>query len=183
MKPLGVVLALVVIWPLLLAPGGARAAGEALTGAEQAMLVELLGEGVIDLIGGARNARPDRRDDALDARAERQHRRDRLVGHPRDRAAPPGVRGGDHPRLAVGEQHRGAIGGDDANHEPRGSGDERIGAGPLVVGHGFADDHRGRRMDLVGGGERGARQDGIGGAAAVGRGTSEEIVVVHRRRR
>ena len=47
MKPLGVVLALVVIWPLLLAPGGARAAGEALTGAEQAMLDELLGEGVI----------------------------------------------------------------------------------------------------------------------------------------
>ena len=47
MKPLGVVLALVVIWPLLLIPGGARAAGEALTGAEQAMLVELLGEGVI----------------------------------------------------------------------------------------------------------------------------------------
>ena len=47
MKPLGVVLALVVIWPLLLAPGGARAAGEALTGAVQAMLDELLGEGVI----------------------------------------------------------------------------------------------------------------------------------------
>ena len=47
MKPLGVVLALVVIWPLLLAPGGARAAGAALTGAEQAMLDELLGEGVI----------------------------------------------------------------------------------------------------------------------------------------
>jgi hypothetical protein len=47
MKPLGVVLALVVIWPLLLAPGGARAAGAALTGAEQALLVELLGEGVI----------------------------------------------------------------------------------------------------------------------------------------
>ena len=47
MKPLGVVLALVVIWPLLLAPGGARAAGEALTGAEQALLDELLGQGVI----------------------------------------------------------------------------------------------------------------------------------------
>jgi hypothetical protein len=47
MKPLGVVLALVVIWPFLLAPGGARGAGEALTGAEQAMLDELLGAGVI----------------------------------------------------------------------------------------------------------------------------------------
>ena len=47
MKPLGVVLALVVIWPLLLAPGGTRAATAALTAAEQAMLEELLGEGVI----------------------------------------------------------------------------------------------------------------------------------------
>jgi hypothetical protein len=47
MKPLGVVLALVVIWPFLLAPGGAHGAGDALTGAEQAMLDELLGAGVI----------------------------------------------------------------------------------------------------------------------------------------
>ncbi|MGH6902711.1 MAG: TapB family protein [Geminicoccaceae bacterium] len=45
MKPLGVVSALVVVWPLLLAPGGAR--GAALSAAEQAMLEELLGQGVI----------------------------------------------------------------------------------------------------------------------------------------
>jgi len=45
MKPLGVVSALVVIWPLLLAPGGARGAG--LTADEQTMLQELLGQGVI----------------------------------------------------------------------------------------------------------------------------------------
>ena len=45
MRPLGVVSALVVIWPLLLAPGGAR--GAALTADEQAMLEELLGQGVI----------------------------------------------------------------------------------------------------------------------------------------
>lgn len=47
MKPLGAVSALVVIWPLLLAPGVALAAGAALTTAEQAMLEELLGQGVI----------------------------------------------------------------------------------------------------------------------------------------
>jgi hypothetical protein len=45
MRPLGVVSALVVIWPLLLAPGGAR--GAALSADEQAMLEELLGQGVI----------------------------------------------------------------------------------------------------------------------------------------
>ena len=45
MKPLGVVSALVVVWPLLLAPGGAR--GAALSADEQAMLEELLGQGVI----------------------------------------------------------------------------------------------------------------------------------------
>ena len=45
MRPRGVVSALVVIWLLLLAPGGAR--GAALTAAEQAMLEELLGAGVL----------------------------------------------------------------------------------------------------------------------------------------
>jgi hypothetical protein len=44
MKPLGVVLALIVIGPLL-GPGGAR--GAALSAGEQAMLEELLGQGVI----------------------------------------------------------------------------------------------------------------------------------------
>jgi hypothetical protein len=44
MKPLGAVSALVVIWPLLLA-GAARA--DALSADEQAMLVEMLGQGVI----------------------------------------------------------------------------------------------------------------------------------------
>ena len=53
MKRLGVVSALVVIWPLLLVPGGARAAG-GLTADEQAMLTELLGQGVIGaLVAGA----------------------------------------------------------------------------------------------------------------------------------
>jgi hypothetical protein len=45
MKRLGVASALMVIWPLLLVPGGARAAG--LTADEQAMLGDLLGPGVI----------------------------------------------------------------------------------------------------------------------------------------
>ena len=46
MKPLGMVSALVVIWPLLLAPGGARAAG-GLSADEQAMLEDLLGSGAL----------------------------------------------------------------------------------------------------------------------------------------
>jgi hypothetical protein len=45
MRPLGVAAALVVVWPLLLAADGAR--GAALTAAEQAMLEELLGAGVL----------------------------------------------------------------------------------------------------------------------------------------
>jgi hypothetical protein len=53
MRPLGAISALVVIWPLLLAPGSARA--DALSADEQAMLVELLGQGVIGepVAGGA----------------------------------------------------------------------------------------------------------------------------------
>jgi hypothetical protein len=48
MKPLGVVSALAVVWALLLASDVARAAGGAeLTADEQAMLQELLGQGVI----------------------------------------------------------------------------------------------------------------------------------------
>ena len=46
MKPLAVVLALVAIWPLLLAPGGAHAAG-GLSADEQAMIEDLLGSGAL----------------------------------------------------------------------------------------------------------------------------------------
>jgi hypothetical protein len=47
MTPIRVVAALVVIWPLLLAPGGARAAAGSMSADEQAMLTELLGQGTI----------------------------------------------------------------------------------------------------------------------------------------
>jgi hypothetical protein len=46
MRPLGVVSALVVIWPLLLAPDGARAAA-GLSADDQALLTELLGPGAL----------------------------------------------------------------------------------------------------------------------------------------
>jgi hypothetical protein len=46
MKPLGIASALIVIWPLLLAPGGVRAAG-GLSADEQALLTELLGRGAL----------------------------------------------------------------------------------------------------------------------------------------
>ena len=55
MKRLGVVSALVVIGPLLLVPGGARAA-DGLSADEQALLTELLGPGVIGA-GGTAQAR------------------------------------------------------------------------------------------------------------------------------
>jgi hypothetical protein len=46
MKPLRVVATLVLVWPLLLAPGGVRAAG-GLSADEQAMLKDLLGRGAL----------------------------------------------------------------------------------------------------------------------------------------
>ena len=66
--------------------------------------------------------------------AERDHRRDRLVGDPGQRAAPAGMGGADHARFGIGEQHRRAVGGDDAEQQARPVGDQRVGVRALVVG-------------------------------------------------
>jgi hypothetical protein len=59
------------------------------------------------------------------------------------------MRGPDHTRRPVGEQHRGAIGRNDAQQQPRPVRHERISLGPVVVvpgiGHGYAS----RGMGLV----------------------------------
>ena len=39
---------------------------------------------------------------------------DGAIGHPAKRALPPGMGRADHPGGAIGQQHRGAIGGDNA---------------------------------------------------------------------
>ena len=75
--------------------------------------------------------------------------------------------GGDHARLPVREQHRRAIGGEDAEREAGAVGDDRVGLGAGVVGPG-----RGRvdgvgRMDLVDGDEPGAGRDRLDRAAAI----------------
>jgi hypothetical protein len=53
MRPLGMLTTLIVIWPLLLAPGGVRAAG-GLSADEQALLTDLLGRGALgDAVAGS----------------------------------------------------------------------------------------------------------------------------------
>ncbi len=65
------------------------------------------------------------------------------------RAAPAGVRRTDHAGPAIGEQHRGAIGGYDAEQQPRPIGDQRVRLGPRVVGPRLNGRDSIGRMDLV----------------------------------
>ena len=57
---------------------------------------------------------------------------------PASRPAPAGMGRADHARLAVGQQHRRAIGGDDAEQQAGPVGDQRVGLRPLGMRHGFA---------------------------------------------
>src|SRR3546814_4042635 len=66
---------------------------------------EMLNEAVVDLVGGASDARADRRSDMGAARAEAFHRVQRRIGDPGERALPARVRGADGAGLAVGAQH------------------------------------------------------------------------------
>ena len=125
-------------------------------------------EALVDLIAGARDARADRGGDAIDPRAEAEHRGDGAVGDPGEGAAPAGVGGTDHARFAVGEQDRGAIGGNDRQQEAGAGGDQRVGLGSLVVGPGIGDDDAVGRVDLIGRHQWRAGEKEVGGAAAVG---------------
>ena len=55
----------------------------------------------------------------------------------------------DHARMRVGEQHRSAVGGADADAEPRRLGHDGVGARPVRCGPRRVGDDDVRRMDLV----------------------------------
>ena len=63
---------------------------------------------------------PDGGGDPVARRPEPLHRGDARLDHPAERALPAGMGGGDDARLAVGEQDRRAVGGE--NSEERGRG-------------------------------------------------------------
>ena len=88
--------------------------------------------------------------------AARLHRRDRRAEHAVERAAPAGMRGTDDPGLGIGEQHRRAIRGQDAERHPGGGGDQRI-ARP-TLGAGRIEHDRLGAVRLAGGIERPGRQ-------------------------
>src|SRR3546814_2773881 len=86
----------------------------------------MLNEAVVDLVGGASDARADRRSDMGAARAEAFHRVQRRIGDPGERALPARVRGADDAGLAVGEKHGHAVGGQYAEQDAGRARDERI---------------------------------------------------------
>ncbi len=115
--------------------------------AEEPLIVRIVGEhslgkGVIDFIICLGDAGADGRGNSLDPGAERDHRRDRLIGDARRGSAPAGMGRADDAGLGIGQQHRRAVGGDHAEQQAGPVGDQRVGLRPLVMGHGFGDDHR-----------------------------------------
>ena len=68
----------------------------------------------VDLVTLLRDARTDGGDDATAARAQRLHRGDGRFFHAADRPLPPGMRRADDTRFDIREEHRRAIGGQDA---------------------------------------------------------------------
>ena len=80
---------------------------------------EVFGEAVIHLIAFLGDAGADRRRDPLDPRAQRQHCRNRPVGHALHRTTPSGMGGADDAGFHIGQQHRRAIGGDHRQQDAR----------------------------------------------------------------
>ena len=128
---------------------------------------EAIGESLIDLVTGARDARADRGADVFAPRTQNQHRVDRRIGDAGQCALPPGMRGTDNAGLRIGEQHRRAIGGDDAEYEPRTVGDQRVGMRAGIVAPGLRHGHHLCAVDLIGGHERRAGADRSHRAGAV----------------
>jgi hypothetical protein len=95
-------------------------------------------------------------------RAERFHLLDRRFEYSAKRAAPAGVRGADDACLAVCQQDRSAIGGDDAENQARGGGRHRIGLRALIGRERRIDSQRARRMNLLEQDEFAAGQDQVG---------------------
>ena len=95
------------------------------------------------------------------------HRGDGGVGDAAERAFPAGMRRADDAGGRVGEQHRHAIGGEDAEQQAGPIGDERVGMRARIVGEGRGDGDGIGRMDLVQGDERRAGRDRRDRARAV----------------
>jgi hypothetical protein len=70
--------------------------------------------------------------------------------------------------LAISQEDRCTIGGDDAQQQAGPVRDQSIGTRPFVMRNSFASDDGGWRMDLMDAGQRRAGQSGVGGKAAVG---------------
>ena len=112
---------------------------------------ELLHQLGADLVARLVDHRPGRRDDARARSAEPLHLDDGCLQHAAERAAPAGVRRADHLRLRVGEQHRSAIRGRDADRQCLLARHDGVGMRPRLVAPRLARlDHLGR-MDLVAG--------------------------------
>lgn len=73
----------------------------------------------------------------------------------------------DHPGVAIREQHRRAIRGEDAEQQPRPIGDERIGARAQPILERFDHRHRIARMDLIDSRQLRAGQDRVARAPAI----------------
>ena len=80
-----------------------------------------------DLVGNRADAWADGGADALALGAETFHPGNRTLDDAVDCAAPTGVCGGDDARYGISQQHRGAIGRQHADDEPRRSRDDRVG--------------------------------------------------------
>src|SRR3546814_15414865 len=114
----------------------------------------MLNEAVVDLVGGASDARADRRSDMGAARAEAFHRVQRRIGDPGERALPARVRGADDAGLAVGEKHGHAVGGQYAEQDAGRARDERIGFGPRGEVCGLVVDDAALSVNLIKPGKR-----------------------------
>ena len=135
---------------------------------EEARIVGLMvdeagAERLVNLVGRLGNAWANGGVDVLAAGTELFHCLDRRVRHAGKRTAPARVGSADDDAVMVGEQHRRAIRGQDAEQQVRPVGDDGIGPGPLVLRPWcVGTDHLGR-MDLVHGGERRRRRQSRNG--------------------
>ncbi len=112
-------------------------------------LTEARDESVVDLIGGACDARPDRRYDPAAIGTQCEHCIKLTVGHAADRAFPAGMRRAYDARIAICEQHGHAVGSQYAEKQARRRRHQSVGMGPCIVREVFRCRHAIRRIHLV----------------------------------
>lgn len=104
---------------------------------------------LVDLVTMLGNTWPDGSGDPPPLCTEPEHIGNRRLDNSALRAFPACVSGGDYPGLAIGQQHRRAIGGDNAEREARPVGDYCIRFGPRIVTPRLGDGNRFGGMDLL----------------------------------